>query len=192
MKNAKVYSHAKLKICFPDGSYLEAKFLPSEKIANVKEVVQSTFLPEVSARYQFDLYISPPRRILTNEKSLKEESLVPAAKIHVSWITGASPLPNTPAGSYLQRKFYQNTAISSGRGAFPSSVKVVESSMAKKTDSTKSGGHAGDTASKEEELMQRMLGKRKGLLGKGSSKKLGNNKSDKSKKGPGKPKWFKG
>jgi hypothetical protein len=190
MKNAKVYSHAKLKICFPDGSYLEAKFLPSEKIANVKEVVQSTFVPEVSATYQFDLYISPPRRMLTNEKSLKEEGLVPAAKIHVSWITGASPLPNTPAGSYLQRKFYQNTAISSGRGAFPSSVKVVES-MAKNTDSSKNGGHAGDTVSKEEELMQRMLGKRKGLLGKGSSKKLGNSKSD-SKKGSGKPKWFKG
>ncbi len=190
MKNAKVYSHAQLKICFPDGSWIEAKFLPNENIGVVKNVVFSTFCPEHATSFQFDLYIAPPRRILADRRSLKEEGLVPAAKIHVSWKNGAGPLPNSPPGSYLQRQLYQNAAISSGSGEFPSSVAVLDSAN-KKEKSSKGKEKSDGKATKEDELMQRMLGKRKGLLGSGVGKNVGSG-NDGGKKLPGKPKWFKG
>ena len=199
MKKAKVYSHAKLKICFPDGSYIEAKFLPSETISVVKSIVISTFVPEHSTTFQFDLYISPPRRILKDTKSLRDEGLVPAAKIFVSWKNGASPTSISPPGSYLQRQFFQNATISKGNEAFPASVGLTDSnSDAKKRSSSKgegagadaASGSAADKSSREEELMQRMLGKRKGLMGFGKGKRSGNSNT-KDSKGPGKPKWLK-
>ena len=126
---------------------------------------------------------------------MQEEGLVPAAKIHVSWIIGAGPVKGSPPGSYLQRQFYQNVAISSGNAAFPASVGLMDSNKGT-SSSGKKGGKAGglnNQESREEELMQRMLGKRKGLLGLGKGKDNGNAKSqDGGKKGSGKPKWFKG
>jgi len=188
MKKTKVYSHALLKIHFPDGARIEAKFLPTENIATVKTIVLSTFLPE--HLFQFDLFIAPPRRILADNKSLREEGLVPAAKIHVSWINGASPAPGSPPGSYLRQSLFQfYSAVSCGNAAFPASVGLTDKGKtAQEGDATKG------KASREEELMQRMLGKRKGL-GPGLGKKIdkGTSEGGGDKKGSaGKPKWFKG
>jgi hypothetical protein len=188
MKKQKVYSHTQLKIFFPDGSRIEAKFLPNETVAAVRNVVKSTFLPQHQAHFDFDLYVSPPRKILSESKSLREEGLVPAAKLHISWKIGfdKSPVSGSSPGSFIQQHFFTSSSISSGN-EFPNSVSIGgdEDLNEKMPDRSVS-----DVSAREEEIMQRMLGKRKGLLGrsgKGSSSSM-----NKSQQDVGKPKWFKG
>ena len=48
------------------------------------------FHPSLAQSLEFDLYVAPPRRLLNDAKTLAEEELVPAAKIHVSWKAGGS------------------------------------------------------------------------------------------------------
>ena len=183
MKKAKVYSHAQLKIFFPDGARIEAKFLPSESIQIVKDIVISTFLPEY-AMMAFDLYISPPRRVLDCKMSLRDEGLVPAAKIHVSW---KNPPSKASPGFCIQPHYFQATSSRNSTSAFPDAVALEESKkdMDKKMPAKVSGKST--KSSREEELMNRMLGKRKGL-GFGKKSSSTNEKST----GTGKPKWFKG
>lgn len=163
MKKQKVYSHSQLKIFFPDGSRIEAKFLPNETIAAVRNVVKSTFLIQHQTNFDFDLYVSPPRKILLESKTLREEGLVPAAKLHISWKTGfdKSPVSGSSPGSFIERHFFI-TSSESLDIAFPSSVSIGGEDIVntKLPDSNNS-----DVTAREEEIMQRMLGKRKGLLG---------------------------
>jgi len=199
MKKAKVYSHAQLKIYFPDGARIEAKFLPNETIESVKDVVLYTFSPAYSTT-QFDLYIAPPRRILGNKKTLTSEGLVPAAKVHVSWKSG--PMQGSP-GFYLQPRFFQSsTSTKIGTPAFPDSIGLEDTHNVQKNEMQSVQGGADDKVSKEEELIQRMLGKRKGLgLGFGKKKGLSvergseditDKPESKNKGSASKPKWFKG
>ena len=185
MQKAKVYSYAQIRISFPDGARIEAKFLPNETIQSVKDLVLSTFLPEYSTS-QFDVYIAPPRRILDTNKTLKSEGLVPAAKVHVSW--KSCPMQGSP-GFYIQPRFFQSMSIASGTSAFPGSVGLNDTENSQTRGKTLS--QEGSGMSKEEELMQRMLGKRKGL-GFGLGKKKESSATNESKGPTGKPKWFKG
>ena len=114
---------------------------------------------------------------------MEEEELVPAAKIHVSWKAGASPV----GGSYLREELFsgRNTAAS----AFPEAkpiVKQTTTSTAAAAAKGKDGNGSGAGApSKEDQLLQKMLGKKPGFLG--------GKKSSSGKDGAkGKPKWFKG
>jgi hypothetical protein len=176
MKKAKVYSYAQLKIYFSDGARVEAKFLPGESIADVKAVVTSTFVPECSSVFQFDLYITPPRRVLIESKSISDEGLVPAAKVHVSWKIG--PGKDSMPGSYLHSYLFRNTPLSHEARSFPNSIPL--------SDPPKDVSN--NQSSKEEALMQKMLGKRNGL-GFNKSKKANSDEED--IKGIRKPKWFK-
>lgn len=184
MKKAKAYSHAQIRVNFPDGTHLHAKFLPREKVSAVRSVIKSAFQPAQSL--DFDLYVAPPRRLLDDTKTLVDEELVPAAKIHVSWKVGASPV-GAAAGCYLRDELFSGG--NSNASAFPDAKPVVKDSKAsanlKRKDSTNSNNGG---PSKEDILMQRMLGKKPGLFGKKSS----SSDKDESKKGGGKPKWFKG
>mmetsp|Transcript_9374 Transcript_9374/g.17637 ORF Transcript_9374/g.17637 Transcript_9374/m.17637 type:complete len:589 (+) Transcript_9374:129-1895(+) len=177
MKKAKVYSYAQLKIYFPDGARVEAKFLPSESIADVKAILTSIFVPEFSPVFQFDLYVTPPRRILIDTKSINDEGLVPAAKVHVSWHVG--PAKGAPPGSYLQNHLFQYKPLSHETRSFPISIPLSDPSK----------DVASDKSTKEEELMQKMLGKRTGF-GFNKSKKTNSNEEE-TKGGIRKPKWFK-
>ena len=128
--------------------------------------------------------------MLSDAKTLAEEELVPAAKIHVSWKVGGSPTGVAP-GCYIRDELFgggNNVAVS----AFPDSVPIVneENSTAnsKGMDSSNGNGIAG-APSKEELLMQRMLGKTTGLLG-GKKSSSDSDQGGGAKKN-GKPKWFK-
>mmetsp|Transcript_28570 Transcript_28570/g.57737 ORF Transcript_28570/g.57737 Transcript_28570/m.57737 type:complete len:664 (+) Transcript_28570:173-2164(+) len=185
MKKAKVYSHAQIRINFSDGTLLHAKFLPSETVSSIRSVIQSSFHPSIiSQPPDFDLYIAPPRRVLDDKKTLEEEELVPAAKIHVSWKVRGSP----NNGNFLREELF-----AAGSGAnFPEAKPIVE----KRASSYGSGGKASgkndnntvDGSSKEELLIQRMMGKNGSFFGGKTAKKQ---KDDSSGKKDGKPKWFK-
>ena len=114
---------------------------------------------------------------------MEEEELVPAAKIHVSWKAGASPV----GGSYLREELFsgRNTAAS----AFPEAKPIVKQTTTSTAAAAKGKGKDGNGSvagpSKEELLMQKMLGKKPGFLG----GKKSSNVKDGAK---GKPKWFKG
>lgn len=167
MQKRKVYSHAQLRISFSDGSCLSAKFLPSESIATIKDQVQSSLLPELRSKVEFDLYITPPKHILEYSKSLMEEGLVPAAKVFVSWKQGKSPpIIKSEPGSFLMKELFLSLNNSSdfNNYQFPESRNIVHKSR----DEDKAISDNKDTAltsstAREEELMRRMLGKKKGF-----------------------------
>ena len=134
--------------------------------------------------------MAPPRRLLDDKKTLEEEELVPAAKIHVSWKVGASPFGGA-AGCYLRNELFSEGA-GTVAASFPNARPIVNEQKgpvnAQGKDS--SGNNGGCSQSKEELLMQRMLGKKVGLLGGRTTS--GNNSEKESDKKNGKPKWFKG
>lgn len=182
MKKAKVYSHAQIRINFPDGKHLHAKFLPSENISSIRSVIKSACKPSLAVSLDFDLYVAPPRRLLNDSNTLTEEELVPAAKIHVSWKVGASPI-----GDYLLDELFSGGSVS----AFPDAKPVVRQQSTTATSIGVDSNIAGSgvaAPSKEELLMQRMLGKSTGLLS--GKKKSGDSDKDDGKKN-GKPKWLK-
>ena len=129
----KVYAHAVLT--FPDGYKLMGKFplfciLPSNNkkqkrttIRNVKMAFWKECLAmsgnntvegddkeaAVAAMQLFDLYVTPPRRLLEETKTLQEEGFVPAAKIFVSWNKNNM---SQGGGSYLQQWLLDQTSSS--------------------------------------------------------------------------------
>lgn len=213
MKKQKVYSHAQLRIYFPDGSRLEAKFLPNECMSVVKKVVSSSFVPMMSSstslELKFDLYVSPPRRILNDKKNLTEEGLVPAAKIHVSWKDGYSPPAGSRPGSFLQLHLFevasiqlqQQNSLNQNKTSFPESKPLTEtedsgnkklkaSNQINNGSSSSAAGPKDTLASREEEMIKRMMGKKKGglsrALGRGTNSGNGGSEAGKGNK----PKWF--
>lgn len=170
---------------FPDGTHLHAKFLPREKVSSVRSVIHSAFRPALASSLQFDLYVAPPRRLLDDAKTLEDEELVPAARVHVSWKTGAPP-----AGCYLREELFSEGELAS---TFPDAKSIVtkRSAPAKSNGKGNNRGEngGGDAPSKEELLMQRMLGKKSSLFG-GKKNSRGAGQDGANKKGD-KPKWFK-
>lgn len=124
---------------------------------------------------------------MNDSKSLEDEDLVPAAKIHVSWKVGASPVGGA-SGCYIRDELFLGGTTS----AFPDAKPIVKEkkAAAKRKDSNGNGDVSGGQ-SKEDLLMQRMLGKKGGLLGGKKSSSNGSDQDGVKKKG-GKPKWFKG
>eukprot|EP00984_Skeletonema_dohrnii_P009818 scaffold3783_cov126-Skeletonema_dohrnii-CCMP3373.AAC.2 len=180
MKKAKVYSHAQIRINFSDGTHLHAKFLPREKVSAIRSVIESSFQPTIAQSLDFDLYVAPPRRLLIDTKTLEEEELVPASKIHVSWKAG-----RVPSGKFLRDELF---LAAGGTAAFPDAKPVItKPAAAEKKKGVESKKRSGNAPSKEELLMQRMLGKPSTLGGNASSKKTDKDGAKKN----GKPKWFK-
>ena len=185
-----VYSHAQIRVNFSDGVSLHAKFLPREKVSTIRSVIKIAFQPSLAQSLDFDLYVAPPRRLLDDMKTLEEEELVPAAKIHVSWKVGASPSEGI-AGCYLRNELFSEGS-NIVAASFPNAKPIVNDPKASVNAQGKdiSSNSGGGTQSKEELLMQRMLGKKVGLLG--GRKTSGDNSEKESEKKNGKPKWFKG
>ena len=185
LKKGRAYSHATIRVNFADGSHIHAKFLPKEKVSSIRSIIKSAFLPSVGDGLDFDLYVAPPRRLLDEDKTLNDEELVPAAKIHVSWKVGGAPTASSSPGSFLQPGLF-STGGSVG-ASFPDAKPLVK---AQKTASTSASSEPpSEGQSKEDLLMQRMLGKKGGLLG---TKKKSDSSEKGEKKSGGRPKWFKG
>jgi len=174
LKKQKVYSHTQLRIQFSDGSAITAKFFPKEKVEVVYNVIKNTLLQN---DFDFDLYVAPPRRKLDFTTTLEEEDLVPAAKIFVSWKANAAPDKNTPAGAFLKAEYFREGS----KPSYPSSQALIGAVPSKKR-SQNVATSSGNSESREEEMLKRMLGK-------GGLRK---SKSDTASKPglPNKPKWF--
>lgn len=173
LKKQKVYSHVQLRIQFPDGSALDAKFLPKESIEVVKAVVKESFLVPLD----FDLYVAPPRRKLNDASTLEQESLVPAAKVFLSW--NSAPPKGAPTGTFLKPDLFRE----GGAPAYPSATPIASDESENRTATKNKSTDDGDKKpNREDELLRRMLGK--GPRGEKS-------KGGKSSNGA-KPAWFKG
>lgn len=196
IKKQKVYTHVTLTIQFSDGCKLTGKFLPKETVATVLAAVQKCLVQQPQAR-NFELYVTPPRRLLPLKSTLTEEGLVPAAKIFVSWKDGSTPDKNAPTGSYLEPRLFDTAPAS----LFPSAQPILGSDRASSTgasnsqDGTAENGKTEKKGSREEELLKRMMGGRGGmggLGGGGATKPAAKDPKDaKPPGGGGKPKWFK-
>lgn len=176
LKKQKVYSHAQIRVQFSDGSVLEAKFLPKETIAVIKAVVMESLL---MSNLDFDLYVAPPRRKLSETSTLEEQGLVPAAKIFLSWKVDSAPDKGSPVGSFLKPELFR----SGGEPVYPTAKSVLPDENEKRTaKKSKAVDDGGSKPNREDELLRRMLGEG-GLGGKPKSEQPSET---------GKPKWFKG
>jgi hypothetical protein len=182
MKHQKVYSHAKLRIQFPDASAIEAKFLPKETVETVKRVVRDCLVVSPH-QHDFDLYVAPPRRLLNVSQTLEQEGLVPAAKCFVSWKGGGGPATTTTNGAFIKEHLFQSPAAAP---CFPIAKPVVQEEK-KKNDNNVKPAAKPKKSSREEDLLARMMGGSSGGGGGGNTSKKA---SDEKKSG--KPKWFKG
>ena len=120
MKKAKLFTHAQLRFYFSDGISVSANFYPKESIANVQNLIKKDIFL-IADKYDFDLYVTPPRRNLSLDKTLLEEELLPAARIFVSWKTGMSPGVGV---EYIKPAlFIQNGSVVN---SFPNSTKISD------------------------------------------------------------------
>ena len=162
LKKQKVYSHVSLTIHFPDGTKLLGKFSPKETVETVKRsLVQDCFADAAEADQDFALYVTPPRRLLTEDSTLTAEGLVPAAKIFVSW-KGAGPV-----GAYLRPTLFEGSDDNDS-SYYPDSQAVAGGSSnenaAKEKKAAGEDDKKDDAAKREAALMRRMMGGGK-LLG---------------------------
>jgi hypothetical protein len=162
----------------------------------VHAAVHQCLVQQGDARH-FDLYVTPPRRLLPTKSTLTEEGLVPAAKIFVSWKAGSTPDKKAPVGSYLEPRLFAVSQATANASSFPSAQPVVGSATSasnKSQDGTADGdGKTEKKGRNEEDLLKRMMGGRGGLGGGGGGggAKDGGAKDKDAKPGSGKPKWFK-
>lgn len=81
------HTRSNVRIKFPDGYLLQGTFGAKEKIKDVYDFVKEN-LSAVQAGRDFDLYETPPKRVL-GEKQLNQtllaSKLVPSCMIYFSW-----------------------------------------------------------------------------------------------------------
>lgn len=149
IKKQKVYSHTTLTIQFPDGSKLQGHFLQKAKI---KDIVQSLQDDCLITKNDLDLYVTPPRRLLTG--TLQQEGLVPAAKVFVSWKTS---VPTTP---FLRPELYNK--VPGIATVFPASqaIAAAPASSQKPQSSKDEPKPKKKKESREEAMLRRMMGKK--------------------------------
>ena len=156
MKKAKLFTHAQLRFCFPDGISVSANFYPKESIASVQNSLKKEIF-STRDKYDFDLYVTPPRRNLSHDKTLLEEELLPAARIFVSWRKGMSPAAGV---EYIKPEiFIKNGSIIK---SFPNSTKIVDENQNvhhtnKVTTNKKSSSDVKSKKMREDEMMNRMM-----------------------------------
>lgn len=165
LKKQKVYSHVTLTFQFSDGCKLIGHFGSREKLATVKSQISETCLTvptnsNTDNTRDFDLYVAPPRRLLSLTQTLQAEQLVPAAKIFVSWKVSSTPNKDAPVGSYLQPTLFQQSVAPL---LFPTGQSIVADD--KKKAAERSGSSKPDVPkqkkpSREDDLLRRMMGKR--------------------------------
>ena len=178
LKKAKVYSHTQLAIHFPDGMSIRANFSTREKLHTVLQGLRDDvlFSTETLPLPGFDLYQTPPRRVLEASKSLKDLGLVPAAKVYVSWKTPLVQSAGLQAGWYIQQELFRGGGWNSSSNSssmplvaapgpvLPTSIPVVKSSSGAATTAGAAGNSTAkrkmSKAEKEAAMMKRMLGKR--------------------------------
>jgi len=177
LKKTRVYSHTQLAIAFPDGISVKANFGTTEKLRTVMEGLRTEvlFSTETLPLPAFELYQTPPRRVLDPTKTMSELGLVPASKVYVSW---EKALPKTIGsglghGWYLKQELLSNhgnkatATTTTGAGnaagpALPTSAPVVGGSGgAKKSSSAAITSQAKRKKTKEEKqaaMLKRMMG----------------------------------
>eukprot|EP00531_Pseudo-nitzschia_arenysensis_P007026 CAMPEP_0116146948 /NCGR_PEP_ID=MMETSP0329-20121206/17457_1 /TAXON_ID=697910 /ORGANISM="Pseudo-nitzschia arenysensis, Strain B593" /LENGTH=469 /DNA_ID=CAMNT_0003642771 /DNA_START=80 /DNA_END=1489 /DNA_ORIENTATION=+ len=179
LKKTKVYSHTQLAIHFPDGISVRANFSTRDKLEVVLQglkrqvLLLSTSDTTTLPLPDFELYQTPPRRVLGASETLQALGLVPAAKVYVSWKKALPKLPQA-AGSawYIRPELIGGTTAasasssssSSSSPALPTSVPVLATAASttttKDTAATATAKRKKTRAEKEAALMKRMLGKR--------------------------------
>jgi hypothetical protein len=178
LKKQKVYSHSQLALQFSDGTVLQGKFLPREKISTVVTALKECFVEEPASAVE--LYVTPPKKTLPPTSTLQDEGLVPAAKVFVR-VTLPTRRP------FLKPELFATAAPES---AFPASQPVVNNGAAAKNENadSKPAAKTNENSSEDKEaaLLQRMMGGGRKLGGGG-----GAGGTKKAKPGGGKPKWFK-
>jgi hypothetical protein len=198
LERQKVYARATLTIQFSNGMKLVGQCLPTETVGALKQVLRRECFGaavnhvaedadgDVDMDHRgsatdddFDLFVAPPRRVLKDERTLQEEGLVPAAKIFCT------------ATRALRDDLFQQRSEVSPVVQFPvgqAVAAIAPPDMLPGPATTKKENAATKKLSREEALLQRMMG--------GNSKMgttAGSSKSDNGtdkKSAPKKPKWF--
>ena len=93
LQRKRVYTETCIRIQFPrphDAIVLESHFSPIESVQAVMDVIRNSLAPAF-AQLDFELYLTPPRRVLKPNALLRDEKLVPSALVRLSWKGGIEP-----------------------------------------------------------------------------------------------------
>ena len=129
LQSKRVYTETCIRVQFPrphDSIILESYFNPNERIEAVLDVIRKSLVPAFSDA-PFELYQTPPRRVLQPNSTLRDEKLVPSAVVRLSWQENA-PSAQSPLGIFQSSIFGDQNASF----AFPSSVALDEEFEKKK------------------------------------------------------------
>lgn len=77
-----ILKQTKIRLKFPDQTTVQIVVPSIEKIGQIEGLVKKMIVESLG---EFNLYVTPPRRVLVSTKSLWDEDLVPASLIHVSF-----------------------------------------------------------------------------------------------------------
>jgi len=194
LRKARIYSHARLKLCFSDGCFVCINFLPEESMEDVRRVFDEVL--QIKGM-EYDFCVAPPRRVLDDKKTLTQEGLVPAARVQVNWKGSSANLATAGAspGSYIRKDLFDQ---GQNDDAFPISKPILQDDSSQKKKKKKEGQRS------EEDILKRMMGGKANKLKPADKKKpstpaagyrLGGADSTQKKNGQGgaagKPKWFK-
>jgi len=93
------YTHTTIRALLPDGVHVEACFSPEETTGDVLDFIRGLLINGKGAY----LFTTPPRKILPyrNASTLREQLLVPSAKIHVG-------IQQDAGGPYLRDAIMEN------------------------------------------------------------------------------------
>lgn len=187
LKKMKIYKNVTITIQFPDGfKIVSSSFVPNDTVEDViSSIYTDCFNTSSWKNYNtsvniFDLYTTPPRRLLVLSQTLLEQDLVPAAKIFVSWkknwneiIPSSLALP--VSYDIIRHDLFQKTLTSSSSPSalsFPSGKYLVaddnndddndnnKNDKRKDDDTEKKNNNVKKKISREETLLQRMMGRK--------------------------------
>ena len=143
-QRTKVYTQCLLTICFPNinpndhhhhhhPNSIQGIFAPHETIQQVIESVQHDCLRPFVKKI-LELYVTPPRQVLTPTATLQELGLVPAAKVYVRWLEPPQhPHTNKNATSSV---FLQDYLLTAGSTTSSSTVSAPTITSTTSTPST--------------------------------------------------------
>ena len=75
------YKRTVVRVQFPDRTVLQAAFLSGAKVGEVREFVRKFLRSDLPEGFDFELFVAPPKKVLSDSSTLLDAGLVPMAVV---------------------------------------------------------------------------------------------------------------
>lgn len=144
IERERVYSKTLISICFPDRIEIRGYFHPRHITRDIYEWIYSCFEDNLISKDSFELFQTPPKKVLVNgDETLFDSKLVPAAKLFLAW---CSDIGSTSTKDILCHNLLMEHQLEKNP-VYPVGMKLVNEVKIDDTKSTSSKS-ANDTSGK--------------------------------------------